>query len=445
MIRSFHILMILAALVHAEGNPRLSFALGVLAETRGHADEATRLFEKARLADPVALPLVRRAASQRMAIGDRSNAVKLYRDLAAARPDDLIVQLTYADFLDQQSRGDALALRLSEETLVSILAKFPGYPEIIRRLAQHARNSGNKPRQLELMEMLSKDDPASAMLYRSLSRGMFEKDNADALAKLDERLLDSFSAHPDEPGISRTASDHFRDTDRPDKAIEILERHIEAAPSSMELRTRLGILYFTAKRDNEGEATLKAVLEIDPQQALAHQSLAKFYRLRDKPDLARFHGGELLKIRGGSPADFVRLSDEWLAANDPKQARILLGKAIFDHPGNPDLAEKLAIATRRDPETRKQAGPLFRAAETAKPIDAKTDPAFLLESAEAMIDEGQGKAAEQRLRSAIRSYPAEAKKETAAALRRLASLWESEKRNEEAARALRQRADALDR
>ncbi len=351
MVRSFHLLILLAALVHAEGDPRLSFAFGVLAESRGHADEATRLFEEARLADPVALPLVRRMANRRMAAGDRAGAVKLYRELAAARPDDLGVQLTYADFLDEQSRGDTLALRLSEETLVSILAKFPGHPEIIQRLAQHARNTGNKPRQLELMDMLSKDDPASAILYRSLSSGIVETDNAAALAKMDERLLTSFLAHPQDPRIARAASDYFRDTDRPVKAIEILERHVEVAPSSMELRTRLGILYFTVKRDNDGEATLKAVLEIDPQQALAHQSLAKFYRLRDKPDLARLHGGELLKIRGGSPAEFVKLSDEWLAANDPKQARILLEKAIFDHPGNPEVAEKLAIATRRDPET----------------------------------------------------------------------------------------------
>jgi predicted negative regulator of RcsB-dependent stress response len=76
--------------------------------------------------------------------------------------------------------------------------------------------------------------------------------------------------------------------------------------------------------------------------------------------------------------------------------------------------------------------------------DAKPDAAFLLESAEVMLEEGQSKAAEESLRAAIRSYPPEAKVETAAALRRLARLWEEENRNAEAARALRQRADALD-
>ncbi len=437
--------MLLGVSVHAKDDPLLSFASGVLAEMQGKTAEASGFFEKARLADPQAMPLVSRAVRARMAGGDRSGAVKLYRDLAAARPDDLGVQLTYTDFLDQQSDGDSLALKLSGDTLEKALAKYPGQPQIIRRLFQHAQSAGDKARQLELLEQFSQDDPESVMLYTSLSRGMFEAEDAAAREKMDQRFLGSFEAHPELPSLARAASDHFRDTNRPDQAIEILKRHVEAAPSSLEMRTRLGILYFTAKRDAEGEAALKEVLEINPQQALAHQSLAKFYRLRDKPELGRHHAGELLKIRGGSPTDFIKLADEWLAANDPKQARLLLEKAVFDHPENRDLVEKLAIATRRDPETREQAARLFREAEAAKPIDAKTDPAFLMESAEALIAEGQTKAAEERLRTAIRSYSVDAKKETAAALRRLALLWESENRNVEAGKALRQRADALDR
>ena len=53
-------------------------------------------------------------------------------------------------------------------------------------------------------------------------------------------------------------------------------------------------------------------------------------------------------------------------------------------------------------------------------------------------------AAEDRLRTAIRTYPPDQKKETAVALRRLAAIWQGEKRNEEGAKSLLQRADALD-
>ncbi len=429
----------------AAGNPRLDFALGVLAQTRGDAAEASLRFEKARFADPTALPLVSRAVGARMAAGDRSAAIKLYRELAAARPDDLEVQLAYADFLDQQSNGDTLAIRLSNDTLEAALARHPGNPQLIRRLFQHAQAAANKPRQIELLDLLSADDPDAVLLHASLSRSMSAAEDAAARDKVDRRFLHAVESRPEVPGLARAASDHFRETDRPDQAIDILKRHVAAAPASLDLRTRLGILYLAAKQDAEGEAVLKEVLEIYPRQALAHQTLAKFYRLRDKPESARFHAGELLKIRGGSAEEFSKLADEWLAAGVPREARLLLERAIFDHPADYELAGKLAIATRRDPETRELASRLFREAEAARPATAKPEPAFLSESAEALLDHGQTKAAEERLRSAIRAFPAEAKKETAAALRRLALLWETENRNGDAARALRQRADALDR
>jgi Tfp pilus assembly protein PilF len=442
VIRNPGIFLLFAASLAEAGNPRTDFALGVLAESRDDAAEATLRFENARKADPLALPLVRRAVRARLAEGARPAAVKLYRDLAAARPDDLEIQLACADFLEQQGGGDALALKLADETLEAALQKNPGHPEIIRRLFQRAPSAGDKSRRLD---QLAPDDPASVLLYATLSRSLFDSADAAAREKLDLRFLSAVESYPENPGLARAASEYFRDTERPDQAIDILKRHIEAAPSSLDLRTRLGILHFTAQRDAEGEAALKEVLAIHPRQALAHQSLAKFYRLRDPPGPARFHAGELLKIRGGSPADFIKLADEWLAADDPRQARILLEKAVFDHPQNFELANQLAIATRRDPATRDLAARLFREAEALRSADRKPEPAFLIESAEALIAQGQSKAAEERLRAAIKSFPPEAKKETAAALRRLALLWETEGRNVNAARALRQRADALDR
>jgi predicted Zn-dependent protease len=446
MIRFPAILLLCSTVfVSAEKSPRLEFAYGVLAESRGDAEEAAVRFENARAADPLALPLVRRAVTRRMGEGNRAAAVALYRDLATARPAELPIQLGYADFLEEQGRGDALALKLSGDTLEAALKQHPAHPEIIRRLFQHAQRAGDQPRQIALLDSLPPDDPESVLLYASLSRSLFDAGDSAAREKVDQRFLQAMDSHPESRALARAASEHFRDTGRTQQAIDLLKRHIAAAPSSLELRTRLGILCFAAKRDAEGESALKEVLAIHPRQALAHQSLAKFYRLRDQADPARFHAGELLKIRGGSPAEFIKLADEWLAADEPKQARILLEKAVFDAPDNPDLIRKLAIATRRDPETRDSAARLFRQAEATQPAPAAPEPAFLIESAEVLIASGQSKAAEDRLRAAIKSYPPEAKRETAAALRRLALLWETEKRHPDAARALRQRADALDR
>lgn len=428
----------------AVDNPRMEYALGVHARFHGNADEAARRFESARLADLLSEPLMKIGAERLLKQNDRSGAIQLYRELADARSGDLAVQLSYADFITGLDRDDALARKLAMETLEAVLVRHPGHPQIIRRLISIHIARGEKPRAKELLESLPADDPECALLYASVSRTLHEKDDADARAAVDKRLLQALQSHPVSAVLAREASDHFRNTGRVEQAIDVLKQHTQAAPWSLDLRVRLGILRFSAKHDAEGEVTLKEVLAIDPRRALAHQSLAKFYRQHDRADAAVFHARELLKIRGGSPSEFIKLADETLSAGDPREARLLLEKAVFDHPEDLQLAMKLAIATHRDPETRSRASRLFSEAEAIAPDGKITDPVFLTESDGALIESGQSKAAEERLRAAIRAYPPDAKKETASALRRLAALWKDENRNADAARALLQRADALD-
>ena len=313
----WQISLILASPLLAAESTQLEFAIGMLEETR-NINTAQDHFEKARLTDPLALPLVQRAVKQRLERDDRAGAVKLFRDLASARADDLKVQLLYADFLSQQGAGDSMATKLATDALESVLKKYPGNPQIIRRLYQFYQTADLKSRADALLDQLSPDDPESALLYTSLTRGASEASEAAQREKLDQYYLMALTAHPENATLARDAAEHFRNTERPDKAIEVLVRHVAAEPSSLDLRTRLGILYFTTKQDEKGVAALKAVLNIDPNHALAHQALAKFYRSHEQPALARFHASELLKINGGSAADFLKLADEWLAADDAR-------------------------------------------------------------------------------------------------------------------------------
>jgi tetratricopeptide (TPR) repeat protein len=428
----------------AEGNARQLFARGVLAECRGDEAGAAVAFEEALKLDPQALALVRRVVSVSLEEGDRAGAVRLMRELAEARSGELAVQLEYCDFLEDVGRGDALAVRQAIAVLELALEKHPGHPRVIERLFAQLRADGKEDEALELLERLDEADGESAMIYGSLAASGLESDDEEGMGRIGKRYEAAFGVEPRNVRLARSASEFLRKRGREDEAISILERHVEVAPWSLELRTRLGILYLSAKREEEGRKVLEEVLKISPRRILAHQSLAKLHRMRGRAGEARHHAGELLKIRGGSEEDYLKLADEYLAAGEVREARILLEKAAFEHGDSPAVLMKLAVATRRDLETRAVAGRRFREAGVVISGDAKPDAAFLLESAEVMLEEGQSKAAEESLRAAIRSYPPEAKVETAAALRRLARLWEEENRNAEAARALRQRADALD-
>ena len=172
--------------------------------------------------------------------------------------------------------------------------------------------------------------------------------------------------------------------------------------------------------------------------------LQKIYRQKDMQKEARGHAAEILKIRSGTPDEFVELADELIADDEFRAARLLLEKAVFDHEDDAKLMMKLAIASSLDPESKDDAARLFREAEAMLANPAEMDPAFLLGSAKELVAQGQIKAAEERLRNAIRNFPKDAKKETAAAMRALADIWISEERNVAAANALISRAEALE-
>jgi predicted Zn-dependent protease len=435
--------LLTGSLMAAE-DPRLEYAMGVREEGRGNREEAAKRFEKARSLDPASLTLVRKVVDEKLASGDRPGAVKLMRDLAEKSPDRTEVQLEYAQLLEQLGAGDSLAQKQAIEVLERVLKKHPDDLNVVSRLLTVFRQKGDTQRAIALMESLPSADPYAADIYASASRSLFKSEDLAARGRVDERYLKSLAEFPKMVSLARSASEYFRTTGRLPEAIEVLKNHVSAAPSSLEMRTRLGVLLFSANRDEEGVEALKEVIEVRPRSPLAHQALAKFYRLKGEEKPARDHAAELLKIRGGSAREFVLLADEFLAAGEAKSARILLEKGVFDFPDQPEMAMKLAVATRQDPETRAKAARVFREAEATMGPDFKPDAPFLIASAECLIEEGQTKAAEERLRTAIRSYPAEKKKETAAALRKLAGLWESENRNAEAAKSLRQRADGLE-
>ncbi|MFT4175523.1 MAG: hypothetical protein QM627_02600 [Luteolibacter sp.] len=427
-------------LVQAADDPRRDYAFGVWERLNGRESQAAESFEKARKADPTAWTLARLGIDRRLAQKDVPGALKLYRELAEKRRAELSIQLSFADFLlNLGPRFQAERVKFLEATA----KRWPGDPQLVQRLFSAMLDQGEMEKARRVLETMA-ETPAAAPVYAALSRTAYPSDDAAASRRVADRYATAVSAEPKQAGLARAASDYFRDRGDSARAIRMLELHTGALPSSLDLRVRLGILYFSVRENAKGEAALQDVLKIDPGHAQAHQALTRFYRQTNQPALARRHAAEVLKRRGGSMGDFLQLSEEFLAANEPREARLLLEKAVFDVPGNFELLSQLAIATRRDGTARDLAANAIRDAEAALPRGRKFSPEFLVESAEISLAEGRSEEAEQRLRDAIRAYPADAKPQTAAALRRLAGIWESQNRNTEAARSLRQRADLLD-
>lgn len=437
----------LAAAWSVDASPRLEFALGVLANQRGDREAAAAAFERAREEDPAAFPLMTRVAGLRAGAGDVTGASTLYREFAENQPQRLDAQVVYADFLRSASPNDDFAAKLARQVLEKADGAFPDQLAVKQRLFRIYEGLGERERSAEVFEATAGAalNPEGALAAADMARTLFPKDDLNARERVDGLLREAVTHFPGDPVLARAASEHFRTTSRLPEAAEMLSLHVAAVPSSLALRTRLGILHLAAGNEEVGEAIIQEVVAIDGNQGLAHQSLAKLYRQQERAKEARHHAAETLKLRGGEAREFESVADEFLAADLPREARLLLEKAVFYHPEDVGVAAKLAVAASRDPESKPRASRMFREVESMPGEDGpKKDPVFLGAFAESLYESGQTRAAEERLRTAIRTFPPEMKKETAAALRRLAGIWQAEQRNEEAAHSLLERADGLD-
>ncbi len=423
----------------------LDFSYGVLEQSRGDSDKAGKFFEKAYAEDPDALPLVRRIAGLRMQGGDRVAAVAAWQGILGARSESAGVWIEYGNFLGDVGRGDAMADQMRQEAYGKALGLAPGSYDAVERTIVFHREEGHDERARKVLETLDTESPEGLAYYVSTTKSLYDSRDGEAGRRIDEKFREAVSKHPERAEIARTAGDHFRQTGRLGEAIEILQTHTAAAPGSLDMRIRLGILLLSGGRNAEGVKELEDVLAVHPGKALAHESLAKQFRIQGDLEKARGHAAEALKLKGGSPDDFLELAEELMADAKFRDARLLLEKAVFSYEDDSRLRMKLAMAASKDPDAKGSAARLFREAELMLAEEAgEMGPEFQLESANELIRQGDTKAAEERLRTAIRGFPKTAKKETAAALRALAGIWISEGRNQDAARSLIKRAEGLE-
>jgi hypothetical protein len=422
---------------------RREYAQAVLAGLRGDAEGKARHEEAARIAHPTALLLADRAARRAIKAGDIKTASTLYRTLAQDRQDSLKAQFLYTDFLRSQSAEDDFALRLAVEKLEELRKKQPTHPEILERLLRLYEQQLQREKSEALYQDYLKHAQADPAVAEMFSRILRDQDDAQSQEQLDKMYRQRIEETPGDPNLARAASEHFRKTKRLPEAIALLQKHVKAAPSSLDMRVRLGILLLANKQEAEGEAALLAALAIDPSLYVAHQSLAKLYGQQQKHEQARKHRSEMLKLRGGDASEFLEVSQEYLNVKDAKAARILLEKACFDYPKDVDLLYLRAVATHLDAGESAKAPALFDEAEKLSKEPTR-NPLYLRHAAESYWTAKQTEKAETRLRDAIKAYPATQKKESAAAIRLLASWWQQQNKNADAAKALLQRAEMLE-
>ncbi len=428
------------------------YARGVFAELKGAPESARTHFETALERDPHSFALAQKTASLQAQTGDQPAAIRTLRQYAEKHPLQLDPQLYYADFL----KGRASTSKAAQNSMMDILSKanaqFPNHPEVYTRLIHLHENLGQRDQSLKILNAQLAIGNAAAEHWIALEpivKTLLPGGSEELQEALDLVMEKTVETGLHLPLAARRASDYHRKNGRLEEAIHILQRHLEIQPDSLNLRVRAGLLQLYNSEEEAALQTLHTTLRIDPDQPLAHKSLAQFYSRHGQLEKSLHHQAETLRITGGSPNDFLHLAAQFLDSGNPRNARLTLEKARFSHPDNPSIAAQMAIATLHEGHSAKAAR-LFR--QTENLVETLSDsnrklalgPTFQIEFATALTQVGDLPGAENRLRKAIRNMAPEQPGYTAMALRKLARLWIEQKRNMAPAASLLNRAETLE-
>lgn len=439
--------------VAASEESLLAAAKAVYAELDSDSPAARELYEKALALDPESFPLTQKTSQWQLEDGDLPAAAATRRNYAQRHPHHLAAQLDYVSFLLTQAPKDDVALSEAQQTLERADGHFPHNAAVFSRLISVYENRALRQKSLQLFAAklaAEQQDSSYWLALAPIAKTLFPADDPQYQANLAHIFSQISDRELSSPALARQVSEHYRKQGDLPTAIAKLTHHLQLNPSSHSLRTRLGLLELSAGEDAAGKATLLQVLAIDPDQELAHRSLARLYREQGAPDKALYHRAEGIRITGGNPGEAVEVAKAYLTLDDPHSARLLLEKARFHHPDELAILAQLAIATLRDGLTV-EASRLFRQAEqlakSSPDPDAQStlDADFQIEFAQMLAAAGDFASAETRLRQTAQSLNLDEEPlKYAQAVTALAKLWIDQDKNHAPAQALLQRALALD-
>jgi tetratricopeptide (TPR) repeat protein len=127
-----------------------------------------------------------------------------------------------------------------------------------------------------------------------------------------------------------------------DRAIEVLERHLQAKPEDQESRLVLAQALASLSLTDEALEQIKQVLEVNPRDQGANALAARIYAIVGKPDMAREHLGQIDEGLVSESKQPTLMAQMRLMAGDYEEAQNICNRAIAQ--GNNDPIIRLILA-----------------------------------------------------------------------------------------------------
>jgi tetratricopeptide (TPR) repeat protein len=306
----------------------LNAMLGMLYSRSGDLDGAVRHLRVARAERPRDPVIASNLANTLVQLDRKPEALEILTDevIESDRTGQL---LKLRAFLAQMTDDFDLAIRCYEQ----VVARDPGDLESWNNLGNAYSAADHVEQSIEALRRAASLDPQAAPIRLNLATALVTGGDWDgAEAELRAMTAD----FPDDPNPWRELHGLLKRSGRDGEAVDAIEEALNRAPDDRELLLGFAAHLSYIQRAKEAEATYRRVLELEPDNSLAHLGLALIFDVNNRTDeLAAIVPQAEERGVGPQALNFMRALDHRRAK------RFAEGLAAMEHvPGDLESARR---------------------------------------------------------------------------------------------------------
>ncbi len=338
--------------------PEAHFRIGTIYVQQKQYDKAIRAIERSLKESPGNIPVMFSLASVYKLANKMDKAMEIYRTIMeqAHHPRH---KAQAKQRLEQIEEMLARKKRAEEEALRKLEAAVEANPEDVKLLVKLAerylkREEFDKARQTyqRILEIES-HHPIARLRLAELAHK--EKEDEAAFEHLTVLLQHYPGGITGQAAIDLTLKLTSKPANANSEASgKLLELAIRAVPNNIAVNTSLGIYHQLAKEFEKAEEYFKRVIELEPDNALAHANLASVYVDMGRPGdaIAELEKVINLEDQGDIPpktrkalvALYIKLGTALIKTGEMAQGHKAFDYALSADPENPDILAEVAEA-----------------------------------------------------------------------------------------------------
>ena len=414
---------------------------GIKFALKGDPSAAIERYLEVLKLDPGHLALAKRLADTYVLAGQPNDALAVLENTVRANPDQPQAYIFLSEFCARQHNNSEAVRARAFSAAGEAVERFPGNAKAHANLAALLLFDNRRDEAAAVIERAAAREEPSARYWVELGSAATQVWPVREPAGREKVLALFRKALPlagQDDSILEDVADFLATIREMPEAASLYQKVTAARPADLKAREKLGhALALAGKKDESAEAWQR-LLEIDPQNAAAHEALARHFAEKGDVRASATHRAAALRWQGRETlGEALRLVRDMIQAGLCQEALPVLERAEFNAPGSPEPPYFAAIAHGQLKNHAQAVAAFSRAAAIAEGLDdagaAFLQEGFYFEWAMACEQAGQLDEAEKHFRTAIERVPPKTPELAAKSYNALAYLWlEHDRRVDEA-------------